>query len=73
MGEDAVTIDGEESAAIAGTSQEAAVGSESERVDDIFARRPKLFRVVMVVVPCGVEMMALGACRTCCFSPIAET
>src|SRR5229473_3286138 len=44
MGEDAVPIDGEERAAVAGTGQKAAIGSESEGVDDIFARRPKLFR-----------------------------
>src|SRR5258706_376716 len=47
MGEDAVPIDGEESDAVAGTGQEAAIGSESEGVDDIFARRPKLFRCAL--------------------------
>src|ERR1700674_904288 len=44
MGEDAMTIDGEESAAVAGPGKEAAIGSESESVNDIFARRPELFR-----------------------------
>src|SRR5882762_3613170 len=47
MGEDAVPIDGEERAAVSGTGQEAAIGSESEGVDDIFARRPKLFRCAL--------------------------
>src|SRR6266403_2105593 len=47
MGEDAVPIDGEERAAVAGTGQEAAIGSESEGVDDIFARRPELFRCAL--------------------------
>src|SRR5713226_8552820 len=44
MGEDAVPIDGAESTVVACTGQEAAVGSKPERVDNIFARRPKLFR-----------------------------
>src|SRR5258708_5869178 len=44
MGKDAVTIDGQKSAAVTRPGQEAAVGSQSERVDNIFTRRPKLFR-----------------------------
>ena len=42
MSEDAVTIDGEESACVAGAGKEASVGSESKGIDNIFARRPKL-------------------------------
>src|SRR6267154_2033705 len=44
VGEDTVAIDGQKSAAITAPSEEAAVGSESESVDNIFAGRPKLFR-----------------------------
>src|SRR5260370_11640198 len=44
MGKNAVTIDGQKSAAVTRPGQEAAVGSQSERVDNIFTRRPKLFR-----------------------------
>src|SRR5438309_6390148 len=44
MRKNAVTIDGEESPAVAGPRQEAAIGSKSKGVDHVFARRPKLFR-----------------------------
>jgi len=44
MGENAVSIDGEESACVAGTGKEPSVGSESKGIDNIFARSPKLFR-----------------------------
>ncbi len=37
MGKDAVPIDGEKNAAVAGPGKETAVGSESESVDNIFA------------------------------------
>src|SRR6266446_5450596 len=44
MREDAVAIDGEESAAVACPRQEAAIGCEPEGVNDVFARGPKFFR-----------------------------
>src|SRR5437899_5148471 len=44
VGKDAVAIDGQKSAAVARPSKEAAVGTEPQSVDDILARRPKLFR-----------------------------
>src|SRR6266576_4128860 len=44
MRRNAVTIDGQESPAVAGPCQEAAIGSKSKGVDHVFARRPKLFR-----------------------------
>src|SRR6266481_1776025 len=51
MREDAVTIDSKEGAAVTGAGQEAAVGGESEGIDDIFAGRPKLFRCAVGANP----------------------
>src|SRR5260370_20398243 len=47
MSKDAMTIDGQQSAAVTGPSQESAVGSEPKSVNDIFARRPKLCRCAL--------------------------
>src|SRR5258708_19033261 len=44
MSEDPVAINGEEGTAVAGASQEAAIRSEPEGVNDVLARGPKLFR-----------------------------
>ena len=43
MREDTAAINGEKSAAVAGTGEEAAIGSLAEGVDDFFARSPKFF------------------------------
>src|SRR5437667_8115553 len=43
MRENAVPIDGEKSAAIARACQQAAIRCKAEGVNDVFARRPKLF------------------------------
>src|SRR6266478_889000 len=56
VGEDTVAIDGQKSAAVTGPCEEATVGSESESVNDIPARRPKLFR-------CPVGADAVNAAR----------
>src|SRR5207247_3769329 len=48
MGENAVSINGQESAIVTCPCQQAAIGSEPERVNDIFARSPKLFRRAFV-------------------------
>src|SRR5690348_6744547 len=44
MRENSVPIYGEKGAAVAGSSEQAAVGRESQGIDHIFAGRPKLFR-----------------------------
>src|SRR5438034_10167033 len=48
MGENAVSINGQESAIVTCPCQQAAIGSEPERVNDIFARSPNLFRRAFV-------------------------
>ena len=42
--ENAVAIDGQQRAVVAGAGEKAAIGSESERVDDVVAGSPKFFR-----------------------------
>src|SRR5467141_2780358 len=44
MGEDAVSIDGQQSAAVSRPCEQPSVGSESESVNNVLARRPKFFR-----------------------------
>src|SRR5438552_18744282 len=56
MRENAVPIDCEESAAIARACQQAAIRCKAEGVNDVFARRPKLFR-------CPVGADAVDAAR----------
>ena len=41
--ENAATVNGEERAVVAGAGEKSAVGGETEGVNDVFARGPKLF------------------------------